>query len=181
MIAVIDTSSFLSLVRYYLPFDKQSILFNLFQQKIESGEIVLLDKVFEECKYTAKGIVIEKLVYISKKKHHLKTEELLPTKKFFNQLENQFINGSTKNKLNPVEFEERKSAFLNSADAKIILYCLQKNKYEKELYIVSEETETSNDNKAFKKIPAICKILDLKIITLPELIGLYKGIDLEIK
>lgn len=181
MKVVIDTSSLLSLVRYYLPFDKRSILYNLFQEKIENNEIILLDKVFEECKYTSKGIVIERLEYISKKKHHVKTEELLPSKKFFNQLENQFINGSAKNKLNLLEFESRKNAFLASADAKMILYCLQKQKSDDQIYIVSEETESGNDNKAFKKIPAICKIVNLKIITLPQLIGLYEGVDLEIK
>lgn len=78
MKVVIDTSSLLSLVRYYLPFDREGFLFEFFKSKIESKEIIILDKVFEECKYTAKGIVTEKLDYLSIKKNQIKTDELLP-------------------------------------------------------------------------------------------------------
>lgn len=36
MIVLIDTSSLISLVRYYLPFDKDQILYNFLKDKIES-------------------------------------------------------------------------------------------------------------------------------------------------
>lgn len=176
MTVLIDTSSLLSLVRYYLPFDKSGILFKFIQEKIEKREVIVLDKVFEECKYTSKGLVLERLDYLKDKKNHEKTDLVLPSKKFFNQLENNFINGSAKNKLTSVEFENRKDEFLESADAKLILYSLQK--VEDDIVIVSEESESNNDNKAFKKLPSICKFLDLEIITLPELIEKYEGIDL---
>ncbi len=179
MKVVIDTSSLLSLVRYYLPFDKDFVLYNFFKSRVESDEIVILDKVYEECKYTAKGIIVETITYLGNKKFRVKTEEILPTRKFFNQLENQFINGAIKNKLTDVEFENRKDDFLESADAKILLYCLQNQGllYDKP-FIVTEETEVSNDNKAFKKLPAICKILELNVLTLPELIIRYEEIKL---
>ncbi len=119
MIVVIDTSSLLSLVRYYLPFDKQNILYDFIQEKIKSNEIIILDKVYDECKFTSKGIVVEKLEYIKDKKNQVKTTDLLPSQKFFNQLENQFINGSVKNRLTDVEFENRKNSFMESADAKL--------------------------------------------------------------
>lgn len=165
MIVLIDTSSLISLVRYYLPFDQDQTLHNFIKEKIESKQILILDKVYEECAYFAKGIVLEELKYLKNKKNITNTTEVLPTQKFFNQLENQFINGSVKNKLPDVEFENRKNVFLNSADAKLLLYSIGSDKY----VIVSEETETSNDNKSFKKLPAICKMLDLEIITLPKL------------
>lgn len=176
MTILIDTSSLLSLVRYYLPFDRDGILFDFFQNKIEEKEIIVIDKVIEECKYTAKGIVLEQLGYLKLKKNHKKTDLILPTKKFFNQLENNFINGSAKNKLTSVQFENRKNDFLESADAKLILCSLAKIR--ENLVIVSEESESTNDNKAFKKLPTICKFLDLEIMTLPELIDKYEGIDL---
>ena len=179
MIVLIDTSSLLSLVRYYLPFDKKNILFNFFKEKIEAKEILILDKVFIECSYTAKGIVTKQLPYINTKKYHVNTSELLPDNRFFNQLENQFINGSVKNKLSDVEFESRKNAFLDCADAKLLLYSLKN--ISQDIVIVSEETDSNNDNKSFKKLPAICKILKLNIKTLPELIELYTDIDLEFK
>lgn len=183
MIIAIDTSSLLSLVRYYLPFDKKAILFDFIKRKIESKEIIILDKVFEECKYTSKGIIIETLEYLKDKKNQHKTIDILPTQKFFNQVENQFINGSAKKILTPIEFEDRKDKFLESADAKLILFSLQNKSIfeEDKIIIVSEETEGSNDNKAFKKLPAICKILDIEIITLPELLSKYREISLEFK
>jgi hypothetical protein len=178
MRVVIDTSSLLSLVRYYLPFDTDNILFNAFKTKFESGEIILIDKVFEECRFIAKGIVVSSLKYLDNKKIQVKTEEILPSKKFFNQLENQFINGSIRNKLSDVQFENRKNDFLESADAKLLLYCLKnKDLFEDELFLVTEETEGSNDNKSFKKLPSICKILEIEVKTLPELMKLYNDIN----
>lgn len=47
------------------------------------------------------------------------------------------------------------------------------------MILVTEETESSNDNKLFKKIPAICKELEIETITLPELIAKYDGIDID--
>jgi len=86
MKVVIDTSSLLSLVRYYLPFDRNNVLYNYFESKVITGELIILDKVYEECVYTSKGIVIETLIYLNNKKHIVKTDELLPNKRFFNQL-----------------------------------------------------------------------------------------------
>jgi hypothetical protein len=179
MRVVIDTSSLLSLVRYYLPFDKNRILYNLIESKVKSGEIIILDEVYEECKYTSKSLVLKTINYLNDKKIRVKTEELLPTTKFFNQLENQFINGAIRNKLTEVEFENRKSAYLESADAKLLLYCLKnKDLFDSDLSVVTEETESSNDNKSFKKLPAICKILNINTLTLPELINSYEEISL---
>lgn len=180
MKVVIDTSSLLSLVRYYLPFDMKDILFDYIKSKVESGEIVLLDKVFEECSFTSKGIVVKTLDYISKKKNQVNTIDLIPNRKFFNQLENQFINGSVRNRLNEAEFENRKNVFLNSADAKLLLYSIKNNgTTENKIIIVTEETEFSNDNKSFKKLPAICKILEIEVLTLPELLKKYDGIEID--
>tara|TARA_B100000614_G_scaffold237985_1_gene236558 strand:- start:461 stop:661 length:201 start_codon:yes stop_codon:yes gene_type:complete len=64
MKAVIDTNSLLSLVRYYLPFDKKGVLFQFFKNKVEVGEIIIIDKVLEECKYISKGIVLIKIDYL---------------------------------------------------------------------------------------------------------------------
>ena len=181
MIVVIDTSSLLSLVRYYLPFDNQNILYNFIKTKVKSKEIIILDKVYEESKFQSKSIIVDKLDFIGDKKNHYKTVEILPTKKFFNQLENQFINGSIKNKLSEVEFENRKNDFLETADCKLILFSISNQNIMDELFIVTQETEISNDNKSFKKIPAICKMLDLKCITLPELIEKYSDLNIEFK
>lgn len=69
MIVLIDTSSLISLVRYYLPFDKNQTLYNFIKNKIESKKILILDKVYEECEYTAKGIVLKELEFLKSKKY----------------------------------------------------------------------------------------------------------------
>jgi hypothetical protein len=76
MKVVIDTNSLLSLVRYYLPFDKKGVLFNFIKSKIENGDIIIIDKVLDECKFISKGKVLEKLPYL-KIKHFCKLQKFL--------------------------------------------------------------------------------------------------------
>jgi hypothetical protein len=190
MKVVIDTNSLLSLVRYYLPFDKKGVLFNFFKTKIEKGEIIIIDKVLEECTYNSKGLVLEKLPYLTDKaflktaKLPYKTGSLLVpnTKQFFHQLSNVFVNNIVKKSqgLSDVEFENRKSAlFIESADMKQVILSLNLKAKGERVILVTEETESSNDNKLFKKIPVICKELEIETMTLPELITKYDGIDID--
>lgn len=94
MKVVIDTNSLLSLVRYYLPFDKKGVLSQFIQSKIEIGDIMIIDKVLEECTYNSKGLVLAKLPYLTDKsflksaKVPYKTDDLLvpDTKNFFTNL-----------------------------------------------------------------------------------------------
>lgn len=189
MKVVIDTNSLLSLVRYYLPFDKKGVLFNFFKTKIEKGEIIIIDKVFQECTYNSKGIVLATLDYLTDKtflkssKVPYKTDSLLAPSpaKFLRQVENQFVNLVVRRqkKLSDTEFDNQKNSFLNDADMKQIILCLNLIKDGERVVLVTEETESSNDNKLFKKIPAICKELEIETMTLPELITKYDGIDID--
>ena len=191
MKVAIDTNSLLSLVRYYLPFDKKSILFDFIKAKIKDGEIIIIDKILEECEYTSKGLVLNSIDYLTEKaflKAHKipsNTEFILPPApaKFLRQVENQFVNGVQKNRLTPVEFENRKNDFMNSADMKLILFCLnlKKDNPSEDIYLITEETEDSNDSKVFKKIPAICRALELETLTLPQMIDKFDKINLEFK
>jgi hypothetical protein len=189
MKVVIDTNSLLSLVRYYLPFDKKGVLFQHFKNKLEKGEIIIIDKVFQECTYTAKGIILTKLDYLNDKaflksaKIPFRTDSLIAPSpaKFIRQVENQFVNTviMRQRRLTETEFENQKNKFLNDADMKQIILCLNLIKEGEKVVLVTEETESSNDNKLFKKIPAICKELGIETMTLPELIASYDGIDIE--
>jgi len=190
MRAVIDTSSLLSLVRYYLPFDTNNKLFDFIKHQFETGELIIIDAVSKECEFISKGLVIKKLAYLTDKsfkktyKTPAKTNDLLPpsTKKFYNMVDDNFRTPPSR-RLNDAEFEQRKKEFLESADARLIIYALtQKHKNrDLDLTIVTEETETSNDHKAFKKIPSICNILEISVMTLPELLEKYNGINIEFK
>ncbi len=189
MKVVIDTNSLLSLVRYYLPFDKKGVLFNFFKTKIEKGEIIIIDKVLQECTYNSKGIVLKTLDYLNDKaflkssKVPYKTDSLLAPSpaKFLRQVENQFVNTVVRRqkKLSDTEFENQKNSFLNDADMKQIILCLNLINDGERVVLVTEETESSNDNKLFKKVPAICKELEIETMTLPELIAKYDGIDID--
>ena len=112
-----------------------------------------------------------------------KTDSLLAPApaKFLRQIENQFVNTIIRNqrRLTDTEFENQKNTFLNSADMKQIILCLNLQKDGEKVVLVTEETESSNDNKLFKKIPAICKELNIDTLTLPEILRKYEGIDID--
>lgn len=183
MKVIIDTNSLLSLVRYYLPFDKDKILYNFIKNKIRSGEIIIIDKVHQQCSFISKGIILKELDFLDDKdfkkasKIPYNTELTLApnTKKFFHLLNSVFVNSVVKKAKNitEVEFETLKTSHLKDADMKLVLLALNFNT-EEDVYIVTEETSESNDNKLFVKIPAMCRELGLKCITLPALIKLYQ-------
>lgn len=191
MKVVIDTSSLLSLVRYYLPFDKKTILYEVIKLKIANGEILVIDKIIEECEYTSKGIVLTTLTFLTDKafnkkyKLPLNTEFILPPApiKFYRQVDNQFVNGAQKNRLTETQYDSVKNDFMNSADMKLILtsLTLKRDFPTEEVFLVTEETEVSNDNKVFKKIPAICSQLGITTINIQQLIGKFESISFEIK
>lgn len=180
MRVVIDTNSLNALVRYYLPFDANNNLYELVKKKIQIGDIIILDAVLSECEFQSNGLVLNKLDFLKDKdfkkqyKIPLKTYDLFPPApaKFIRQVENQFAIGVMKNKLKDFEFELEKERWLNSADAKLIIYCLNHNHQGtfEEIFLVTEETKAQNDSKIFQKIPTICDMLNIKVLTLPELI-----------
>jgi thymidylate kinase len=162
----IDTCSLVALVRYYLPFDTENTLYNLIQHDVEQGEIIVIDKVFEQSKYYSKGIVIEALPYL--KDNWVTSVDCLPDKTFFHLTNNDFTNSVMRRKLTDEQFEVQKQKFLEDADAKLILYCLRKSKMLSTIKIVTEETESSNDGKTFKKIPALGRSVGVNTLTLTE-------------
>jgi hypothetical protein len=131
MKVVIDTSSLLSLVRYYLPFDKNSVLFNYIKDKIKGGEIIIIDKVHEQCSYISKGQILKDIPYLGDRaflksiKLPHKTDSLIAPSpsKFLRQVENQFVNTIIRKQrnLSDVEFENQKNQFLEDADMKQII------------------------------------------------------------
>lgn len=177
---LLDTSSLLALVKYYRPFDREGSLKDYIQNKIDTGAILIIDRVFDESKYLSKGMIIKDLEFLQDKKRHYKTDELLPTTKFFNILDNQLCQTIMKNKLSSIEYEQTRNNYLNSADAKLILYCYNESNalsIDSPL-LVTEESNAENDNKVFKKLPAICSILNIEQCNLPTLFKDYFKIKL---
>ena len=127
----------------------------------------------------AGGIVLKELPFLADKKNQTKTNELFPPKSFFNMLDFQFVNAQLKSKLTESEFEIRKTAYLENADAKIILYAYTQNKLRNNIAVVSEESSAGNDDKMFKKIPTICESISIDCIQLPELLRKFKEIEVK--
>jgi hypothetical protein len=176
---VIDTSSLLALVRYYIPFEKDNILKTFFNDRVKSREIIVLDKVITESKRVAKGIIIEELNFLSDKYNFINTESILPTAFFIKDLENRLCYGTQKRKLSDIEFEQSKTNYLESADAKLVLFCLTDKGtlvFDKPI-LVTEETISENDKKLFKKLPEICKLLEIEHCNLPTLFKKYFKIN----
>jgi len=163
-----------------MPFDKDDSLKNFFYNKVNSKEIIILDKVAIESKRNSKGVIANILDFIDEKKNQIKTDLLLPTPSFIRDLENRFCYVSRKNTLNEPEFENRKQQFLESADAKLILYCIPKNDSLNldQIILVTEETKTDNDLKVFKKLPEICDLLGIEHCNLPTLLDEHYAMKL---
>ncbi len=178
MNVIIDTSSLLALVRYYLPFDKNNLLKEFVREKFEAGELIIIDKVFEEASYISKGIILTELDFLKDKKKHIKTESILPNAAFFNLLENHFCNKDVKKlkDITDVEFELEKDKYLKMADAKMILFALSIKK--ENPILVTEETKNANDNKLFKKLPDNCHAISIECCNLPILFKEHFGVNI---
>ena len=184
MRVAIDASSLRQLVRYYLPFDQDQRLHQFIQRKIEAKEIMVIEEVYLECRSVAQGVVVEALPYLNERKNRVKTEDLLPSPRMFNRIENDFAITVLKNKLSAAQFERMKEDFIASADMKLILLALrEKNSIDGGITIVTEETPSSNDGKPFKKIPAICDLHNIEIAwcDLPKYLKQIEGIDFHVK
>ena len=104
--------------------------------------------------------------------------DLMPPapKKFSNQLDNNLCVPLQKKKLSSEAYSLQKEQYMSTGDAKLLLYAL--NNMDKEPVIITEETMLSNDGKLFKKLPAICEILEIKHMTVAEWL-VANGISLD--
>ena len=161
---------------------KTGELKEIFKSKYLSGEIMVIDKVIEECRQNSKGIVMTELEFLKPTSKHVNTTSILPNTKFFNLIDNQFLNhhylNSLPEKLSKAEIEKAKRDFLNGADAKILLYSL--HIINQNPIIVTEETIHSNDKKIFKKIPSNCNHLSINCCSLPKLLNEYYKIGIKL-
>ncbi len=175
MKAVIDSSSLLAMVRYYFPFDEKAELLLYVKDRIEDGSLIVIDKVLDECRYIAGGVVLRALPFLQDrgflnkaKAPHATSGLIAPAPaKFLRQVESQFVISDLRRKLSDAEFEVEKARFLEGADIKQIILCLSLLADGKQVVLVSEETEGANDNKLFKKIPAMCRELNIETSSLP--------------
>lgn len=113
MKVVLDTSSLLSLVRYYIPFDNEQVLFDFVKSKLFVGDVILIDKVLDECKYISRKIILKKLVFLKDEQFlrssgiPYKTESLLAPSpaRFLRMVDNQFAISAKKANLSDAQYD----------------------------------------------------------------------------
>lgn len=88
MRTLVDTSSLVSLARYYHPFDSTDALCEFLSSEIASGNIIVLDKIAEEVQFVSGGMAVETFPYLKDKKRVVSTKDIIPKQKFFNMLDN---------------------------------------------------------------------------------------------
>lgn len=181
MVVIVDTCSLVELSRYYLPFDGDRVLFNFMESQFVSGEIILLDCIFDECKNVSDGLAIKSMPFLDGEIHRIDTGNLFMSlpKRLNNLLDNQFCVQVARKRLTDMEYSVFKEEYLKSGDGKVILY-LENLRSEgvksEEVLLVTEETRRQNDGKPFKKLPLICEILEIKTMNIVNYLK-SKGVD----
>ena len=180
MKAVIDTSSLVSLVRYYLPFDKEGKLKVFLEERISAKKIIVLEEVVQECKRQGKGQVVEALPFIAQLKYKSSITGIHINKTLYNMIDNNFAKGAIKKLLPEAEYQLEREKFTVSADFAMVLYAYSLKEKE-EVVVITEETSYSNDGKPFKKMPDICSIIGVKTLNLPTFLKENGIIDMLIE
>jgi hypothetical protein len=188
---VIDTCSLVALCRYYLPFDKDQVLYNFFKQKISRNEIIIIDKVYRECERISDKIIIKSLHFLDDKnfkksaKVPYDTSMLVPPNpsEVLNKVDTLFADHEIIRLKNwtSIEYDNQRNKFLRSADWTQIVLCLRMIADRVPITLVTEETPSRNDGKPFKKIPVICDELKIPRMSLPEYLQKSENIDLNFR
>jgi Domain of unknown function (DUF4411) len=175
MISLFDTSSFDLLAKCYHPFDQiEFVLRDFFIDGCRQNQIATSDKVLEECQRLKKGSMIEALAFLMDKSicTPIASSSLQSTlsKKISNLINNQFLNKDVVRlrSMTETELETEKQVFKGSTDFNLILAAYGFLTEGKRVCIVTEESNTENDGKIFKKIPNLCKSLGIETMTLPQ-------------
>ena len=167
------------LAKHILPIDNDSIVRNFLENAISNQDIIILDSVSDECRYVSQGIIHQELPIIQDSQNITNTSNIILTVRSHNLLDNNFCYGVQQSRLDANEFRNRKGAYLDSADGKIISYLLHPDDVNEEFIVITEESSSNNDGKVFKKIPLICA--ELGVDTVPIINYLTEFNDLTIK
>ena len=184
MRTLVDTSSLVSLARYYYPFDSTDILNEYLNSEIASGNIIVLDKIAEEVQYVSRGMAVEAFSCLKDKNRVVSTKDLIPKPQFFNMLDNSFVDNATKRlKFNDDEagYNNERDVFLKGADCALVVYAMNNTSKMDPIQILTEESANQNDGKLFKKIPLICKVIGIRTLTSVEFLKELQSIKVNIE
>ncbi len=174
MLTLIDTCALSALCKYYIPFDSDKVLYSYIENQFMSGNLIIIDSVLEECRYQSQGFILKNLPFLSSKALARNTVDILPPspRKFSNMLDKNFSVPIMRKRLTDEQFAMQRDHFLNTGDARMVIYILNSVKEEDSLLsnycILTEESRNQNDGKLFKKLPSICDQLSIATINLVQ-------------
>lgn len=171
MRTIIDTSSLVRMAQSYHPFDSTDALNAFLQTEMENGGVIILDKVFQEIQFVSQGIAFSTFSCLKDKKLIRSTDGLFPPQKFYNMLDNNFVDRSIKNtkfKDDENSYQDARQSYLEGADCRMIVYAMKENTEIDPIQILTEESPNQNDGKLFKKIPFICKELNIPTVNVVD-------------
>ena len=151
----------------YHPFDNTDALDAFLKKEIENGSLILLDKVIEEIRNVSQGIAYKTFKCLQDKKMVYSTTNLIPSQKFYNMLDNNFVDRAIKKRrLQDDEdaYQNERENYVRGTDCTMIVYAMQEKQSLESIQILTEESLSQNDGKLFLKIPAVCTQLDIPTI-----------------
>lgn len=167
MRTIADTSSLVRMAQSYHPFDSTDALGAFLEQELKNGSLILLDKVVGEIRNVSQGIAYNTFKCLQNKTFVHSTTDLVPSQKFYNMLDNNFVDKAYKKlKLQGDEdaYQNEREAYVRSTDCTMIVYAMQEKNNIESVQILTEESLNQNDGKLFKKIPLICKELNIPTV-----------------
>ncbi len=171
MRTIIDTSSLVRMAQYYHPFDSTDALNAFLQTEIKNGSVIILDRVLKEIQFVSQGIAYKTFSCLKNKKFIRSTKDLIPPQRFYNMLDNNFVDRAMRNlKFRDDEngYQDARQSYLQGADCNMIVYAMKENTVIDPIQILTEESVNLNDGKLFKKIPSICKELNIPTVNVVE-------------
>lgn len=181
---LIDSSCFWMLIKYYLPFDANDKLRNFLEDRFEQEEIVLLGKVWQE---------IENKQNINDALPFLAQTDAVPVRTaplpLIEKARKKWAGSRARDNMPPKEFDKYVDRYIKSADFHLIALCWEQKHQKPDellsipdapLIIVTEESNIQWNNKAFRKIPIICRDEGIECINLAQMLQRL-GVDVEFK
>ena len=169
---LIDTSSLSILARYFHEFDENKILYEFIKNKFLEKKFILLKSVEDQCKRQSQGMIMKVYKFLTEENKIQKHANLpILDQRTHNKIDNSWVVIPQKNKLRE-EYQTHKRKFIEDADCQLILYAKEHG-----YIIITEESEATNDNKLYKKIPIICKQEEIECTNIVELL---KGFQIKI-
>lgn len=189
MIALIDTSSLVALVDYYLPFDKNGIILSELGSMLDNGELVVIDRVSKECAVIRGGSIITAIPFLSDKNRldniaeHKVDNTFIKGMRAFNHkvLTSFHIKGAKQLfELTEEEFELEREDFKKGADFGLIYVAEALKEGGKDVIVVTQESRATNDRKVFKKVPQLCDIMNTTVTGISDFLISHTAINVNI-